>query len=221
MLKFLVIIGLLLLANNSADAQSQPALCSDSFNMAFNATQLSGVWWEVARNPALAGLACVKVNFTEIQPENVLEIAITYAVSNTYLWSNRTMYANVSLANSNVYNMNGYNISYNDGTYTTKYAVYKLLNTDYENYALICGYTNVTNTATSFGIYLTRERNPNMTQLIELEDAASTLYSDFSFGNMPLVNQSSSCYTSDAATPYSIKIATLFAFLCISVIFAI
>lgn len=150
---------------------------------------MSGVWWEVARKPSLPVLACVKVNFTVIQPENVLEIATTNIVSSSYLWVNQTMYANISLANDNG-NSNGYNISYIDGITTTKYTVYKLLTTDYNNYALFCGYTNATTNATSFGIILTRERYPNATQLNDIEDAASTQYSNFAYGSLPSVTQS-------------------------------
>lgn len=148
---------------------------------------MSGVWWEVARNPTLASLACVRVNFTEIQPDNVMEIATTYSVSTTYLWVNQTMYANVSLANDI---SNGYNISYIDGISRTEFTVYKLLNTDYKSFALFCGYTNATNNETSFGIILTRERFPNITQLTDIEVPASTQYADFTFGTMPLVTQS-------------------------------
>ncbi|XP_023290899.2 uncharacterized protein LOC111674514 [Lucilia cuprina] len=217
MLKLLVIIGLEFLANNAVKAQTQPTLCSNSPSMAFNVTQISGVWWEVARNPLLPTLACVKVNFTEIQPENVLQIATTNVVSNNYLWVNQTMYANISLATEN---SNGYNISYIDGISTTKYTVYKLLNTDYTSYALFCGYTNATNNATSFGLILTRERYPNTTLLNTIEDQASSLYSDFSFGTLPLVTQSPTCYAAGSGT-YNIIFATIFSCLFVILISAI
>ncbi|XP_037827064.1 uncharacterized protein LOC119615051 [Lucilia sericata] len=103
-------------------------------------------------------------------------------------------------------------ISYTDGSKTTENTVYKLLNTDYNNYALVCGFTNATNTSMSFGIILTRERYPNLTQVIDLEDSASLLYSDFEFGTMPLVTQSPKCYTAGVTPQYSV-FSTIVAFL--------
>lgn len=206
MFKFLIIIGFLILQNSLTDGQIQRALCSQSPSMTFNAsqvcktfmnpidssinsylTQISGIWWEVARSPAKLNLACVKVQFTEIQTENTLEIATTYATSYTDLWKNQTVYANISLTNNNA---NGFNISYSNGLTTPTTTTYKLLDTDYNNYALICGYTNAINNETSFGIVMTRQRFPNVTYLLDLEDAASLKYIDFEFGTMPLVTQS-------------------------------
>ncbi|KAM7351646.1 uncharacterized protein ACRADG_004418 [Cochliomyia hominivorax] len=208
MLKFLLLITLLILSRYLIKAQNQPSLCSQSNSMDFNVTEISGTWWEVARYPSDSSLACIRVKFSEIQTDNVMEIATTYSVSTAYLWVNQTMYANISLANPNT---NGYNISYTDGIRTRPYTVYKLLRTDYNNYAMFCGYTNATNNATSFGILLTRERYPNITQLTEWENSVSSQYADFSYGVLPLVTQSPTCYAAGTVSRYSI-LATMWAF---------
>lgn len=150
---------------------------------------MSGIWWEIARDPAISPMGCIKVNVSVDEPENVLKIATTYSVSSSYLWVNQTMYANISLANTDVASPDGYNFSYVNGIAGPDYAVYKLLDTDYNNYAFVCGYTNATNNATSFGILLMRDRNPNSTSIIDWENTASTQYSDFTMGTMPLVTQ--------------------------------
>lgn len=97
------------------------------------------------------------------------------------------MYANISLDNSEP---DGYNISYINGITTTPYTVFKLLDTDYENYALICGYTNATDNTTSFGIVLTRNRYPDTATLNGYELTASSQYADFTNGTMSLITQS-------------------------------
>lgn len=135
-------------------------------------------------------MGCIRVNITVDELENVLKIATTYSVSSSYLWVNQTMYANISLANADVASPTGYNISYVNGIAGPEYAVYKLLETNYNNYALICGYTNAANNASSFGILLMRDRNPNSTVIKDLESTASTQYTDFTMGTMPLVTQS-------------------------------
>lgn len=140
----------------------------------------------MARYPSDSKLACIRVEFTEDPAQNVLEVATTYSVSTIYLWVNQTMYANISLANPSP---NGYNISYLDGITTTHHTVYKLLQTNYTDYALFCGYTNATNNATSFGIILTRERFPNRTTILDLQSSVSTQYADFSYGLIPSVTQ--------------------------------
>lgn len=150
--------------------------------------QFNGTWWEVARNPAPTGnWDCVEVNFI-MEPQNTARIETTYSNTPSYLWVNQTMYTDIALGN--VVNGGGYNISYINGLSNTSYTVYKLLDTDYENYAFVCGYTNASNPNTFFGIILTRDRYPNTTALNSYEAMASQNYANFTNGTMSLITQS-------------------------------
>ncbi|XP_073847659.1 uncharacterized protein [Musca autumnalis] len=188
------IFCVIFLANGLTSAQ-QTQLCPESPGMSVNATQLNGTWWEVARNPAPVGSwDCVEVNFI-VEPQNMVRIETTYSNTPSYLWVNQTMYANVSIDDTN---NGGYNISYVNGLTNTPYTVYKLLDTDYQNYAFVCGYTNATDPNTFFGIVLTRDRYPNTTTLNEYEDMASQNYGNFTNGTMSLITQSPTCYAAGA-----------------------
>lgn len=141
----------------------------------------------MARNPAPTGnWDCVEVDFI-VEPDDSLRIETTYSNTPSYLWVNQTMYANISLDPTN---NNGYNISYVNGLTNTPYTVYKLLDTDYDNYAFICGYTNASNPDTFFGIVLTRDRYPNTTVLNGYEELAFMNYANFTNGTMSLITQS-------------------------------
>ncbi|XP_013108440.2 uncharacterized protein LOC106087812 [Stomoxys calcitrans] len=191
------------LANGIANAQNTPASCFQSQSMSFDASQLNGTWWEVARNPAPSGnWDCVEVDFIA-EPQNNLLIETTYSNTPSYLWVNQTMYTTVNLNNPTG---NGFNISYVNGLTNTSYTVYKLLQTDYENYAFICGYTNASDPTTTFGIVLTRQRYPNATVLNHYETMASNNYADFTNGTMSLITQSPTCYAAGAYGLYEYSI---------------
>ncbi|XP_075144779.1 uncharacterized protein LOC142219900 [Haematobia irritans] len=171
--------------------------------MNFDPSQINGTWWEVARNPAPIGnWDCVEVEFIEEPGNNVL-IQTTYSNTPSYLWVNQTMSATINLDNSNG---DGYNISYVNGLTNTSYTVYKLLDTDYQNYAFICGYTNISDTNSTFGIVLTRERYPNTTVLNSYEMMAYQNYADFTNGTMSLITQSPTCYIGGAYGLYEYSI---------------
>uniref|UniRef100_A0A1I8N9X8 Lipocalin/cytosolic fatty-acid binding domain-containing protein n=1 Tax=Musca domestica TaxID=7370 RepID=A0A1I8N9X8_MUSDO len=190
------ILCFIFLTNGLTYAQQSPPLCTQSSSMTVNSTEFNGTWWEVARNPAPTGnWDCVEVNFI-MEPQNTARIATTYSNTPSYLWVNQTMYTDIALGN--VVNGGGYNISYINGLSNTSYTVYKLLDTDYENYAFVCGYTNASDPNTFFGIILTRDRYPNTTALNSYEAMASQNYANFTNGTMSLITQSPTCYAAGA-----------------------
>lgn len=155
---------------------------------------MSGPWYEVARNPA-PDVYCVKVD-AAISPDNstLFLVNTTYADSSSYLYINQTVNGNISLAGLTLPSTDGYNISYSVGynTYQPS-AIYKLLATDNDNYALICGYTNAADLKTEFGIVLARNRNIsnfNNTQLDIYEQMGFNMTTAFLNGSMALVTQS-------------------------------
>ncbi|XP_075144778.1 uncharacterized protein LOC142219899 [Haematobia irritans] len=169
--------------------------------MTFNSSQINGTWW--GHNPLPIGNGdCIEVEFIEEPGNNVL-IRTTYSNTPSYLWVNQTMSATINLDNTNG-DVNGLN--------NTSHTVYKLLDTDYQNYAFLCGYTNISDTNSTFGIALTRERYPNTTILNSFEMMANQKYADFTNGTMSLVSQSPTCYISNGAYglyEYSIVVTLL------------
>lgn len=63
---------------------------------------------------------------------------------------------NITDVNTNA----GFNVAYNNANAVN--TTYKIINTDYTSYAVVCGYTS-SNASTSFGSILTRSQNPNNT----------------------------------------------------------
>jgi len=182
----------LALSINMGNAQMT---CSEAEALAdVNATALLGQWYEVARNPAKPEVNCVAVDLS--LDNDTLTVSTTFA-NNPNAWNtNQTAHANVSLTET-VANNNTVQLIYN--TNALPQSMLKLLETDYKNYVLACGYTNASDPATSYGMVLARSRMvSNDTMQPWLVNAVQN-YTNF-VKDMPMVVQSDVCYKNGATS---------------------
>lgn len=85
----------------------------------------------------------------------------------------------------------GYSIQYYNPLSPNIYTPvnFKLLNTDYINFASICGYTDASNSSTQFGLILSRNQYPNKTELNQWEYEESLKFANISNSSMSTVYQ--------------------------------
>ncbi|KAM7360194.1 uncharacterized protein ACRADG_003948 [Cochliomyia hominivorax] len=190
----------------SVHAQSNPPTCQSVNGMTnVNATLFGGDWYEEIRAPA-KNVSCVQVHVEVVNNQTQLNIKSMYSASQSGLLMDQNAQAvvNVSVVNSNT----GFNVSYNNanGVNTT----YKILSSDYNSKLILCGYTNISDPSTSFGIILTRNQFPNTTWLTEVKNNASQILPAFNATNVSNITQSKSCHTNSAATSVPV-LATIFA----------
>ncbi|XP_017472778.1 PREDICTED: uncharacterized protein LOC108363802 [Rhagoletis zephyria] len=192
----LLLVGLLanqITAQDSSTTSAPPLsiqYCNESSNMAFDIEQISGTWYELARNPAPSNsLLCAQLNITAL-PNNFVNISFTYSNTATYPWVNQTMYSNVTVDANNTA---GYNISFTMYGKSYPLTTYKVLDTNYNNYTFVCGYTNISDYSTFFGVVLTRERILNSSILTDYESMAEAKYGLFSTKSMTTISQTAEC----------------------------
>lgn len=119
------------------------------------------------------------------QGDNVT-IDTTYAEVLLFPWVNQTMSATLTAVNGSSAN---YTFRYWNPPNYTPYTVFKVLQTNYTDYAFVCGYTDANDNSTSFGMILTRNRTVLTTYLDSLESNSSAQYANFLNGSMGLITQ--------------------------------
>lgn len=199
---FAALVAILSVLSATAQ-QAAPAACQTATPMTnVNATQFAGYWYEEVRAPG-KNVSCVKVKVAVTNNQTTLSINTLYAnsLSSVLMTQNETATVNVSAVNTNT----GFNVTSNVGPTTT----YKILSTDYNKSAVLCGYTNVSDTTTSFGVILTRQREANFTLLLQLQTSAATVLTNFGDKSATNITQAN-CIESSASTSVPV-LATVFA----------
>ncbi|XP_030373744.1 uncharacterized protein LOC115623506 isoform X1 [Scaptodrosophila lebanonensis] len=186
---FLLLVGPKITVNAQDDNPLQQ--CTSSSSVDLDLEQFSGIWWEVARQPA-ASMFCTQINITAVGNDEV-DIVTWYSNTATYPWVNQSMTLTNFSMQDTIPNTGGYNLSFVAPPTVTPYTAFKILATDYTNYTLICGYTNATDSTTAFAMILTRDRTPSTDALTALETQGSTFNSNFG-SSMTLVTQDDTCY---------------------------
>ncbi|KAH8359655.1 hypothetical protein KR093_008193 [Drosophila rubida] len=203
---------LLLGAASGQDAGAVPVACNVSSSMALDLAKFAGIWWEIVRQPVGSNF-CTQINVTVLNQatDNVL-IDTTYSNTLLYPWVNQTMNATLTVPNDTAA-ADGYNFTYWNPPSYTPYTVFKVLDTDYSNYAFICGYTNATDNSTAFGVVIARNRTLSTAYLDSLESNSSALYQNFANGSMTLITQDQTCVGNgaDPSTAFAVFYA-VFAF---------
>ncbi|EDW15779.1 apolipoprotein D [Drosophila mojavensis] len=193
LLSVFLLLGLLCGHTVEADDSGTTAqACNVSTSMALDLQKFSGIWWEIARQPT-GSMFCTQINITvqNTTEDNVL-IDSTYSNTITYPWVNQTMNATLTIANDTPA-AGGYNFTFWNPPQYTPYAVWKVLDTDYDNYAFVCGYTNSTDNSTAFAMIIARNRTLSTTYLDSLESESSSRYDNFLNGSMTLITQDGTC----------------------------
>ena len=146
---------------------------------------MAGIWYEELRAPA-KNISCARINVSLAKNNTELTVKTLYsATQNGYLMDKLDQaIINASLVNANT----GFNVSYSsaNGANTT----YKVLSTDYDTNLVMCGFTNSSDTTTSFGIIFTRVQAVNTTWLIQVKNNASQMLSTLSGNNYANITQS-------------------------------
>ncbi|XP_037952123.1 uncharacterized protein LOC119682701 [Teleopsis dalmanni] len=204
MLGRLACLAVLLLLGQQVLAQTQtnaPVYCNNATSITnFTLSDLSGVWYEVARNPAtLISVLCTQVNITSM-PNNIMNIQTTYSNSPSYPWVNVTETANVTSTISQY----GFNVTYylyNTPSQTT--LTFKVLALNPSTNAYICGYSNGSDPSTFFDVILSRQRILNSTTLTAYENGGPPNFVGFGSSVMTPISQTQSCYANGATSTVS------------------
>ncbi|XP_030374389.1 uncharacterized protein LOC115623962 [Scaptodrosophila lebanonensis] len=187
------------------DAQNETTAaksCREFTSIALDVDKFMGTWYEVARQPS-NGHACIQTILTDTGLDTVyIQTRYSYMYDNT--WISPYIVAVVTALNMTTSpSPNGYTAPFLLGNFLLPWTTYKILSTDYENYALVCGFTN----ATSFGLIMTRERQSKQQLFDAFEVALDPIYSNIINSSLSFVMQNATCLPSSAST---FKILTTF-----------
>ncbi|XP_039494463.1 uncharacterized protein LOC120453706 [Drosophila santomea] len=139
---------------------------NESIGLNFNLTRLSGYWYEAARVPNVQVLQCLNVSVpAEIEKETLsLDLNFISTVNNGWQYTEESV--GFPWNNSTQYGI--FNLQYDTVTVT-----YKLMLTDYENFAFVCGFGSIS-PVPLFKLF-TREREVSQ-QMIDMAEAYAERY---------------------------------------------
>ncbi|XP_016987145.1 apolipoprotein D [Drosophila rhopaloa] len=109
---------------------------NESIGFNFNLTRLSGYWYEAARVPNLQVLECLNVSVPAEIENNTLSLDLNFisTVNNDWQFTNES----VKFPWDDSTQLGVFNLQYDKVMVT-----YKLMYTDYDNLALICGFGSI------------------------------------------------------------------------------
>ncbi|XP_036344078.1 uncharacterized protein LOC118753309 [Rhagoletis pomonella] len=191
------ILVLLLAANicTTADAASFDWSCAVNVsNFEFNVTRISGIWYETARLPETVVPACVQVTAPLTPVDGNYSLQLNYFNNVNNGWKNT----------SEVLDFN-WDEKTRNGTFEIVYVnsvvsitvIFKLIATDYNTVALVCGYSPLAPQVSMMKI-LTRHAPLNSTLVDKINDLASA----YGVGSqITWVEHSSRCNSANKAMP--------------------
>nr|XP_036673417.1 uncharacterized protein LOC108007000 [Drosophila suzukii] len=109
---------------------------NESFGMHFNLTRLSGYWYEAGRVPNVQVLECLNVSVPAEIDNNTLSLDLNFinTVNNDWSFTQEAVdFPWDDKTQSGVFNLQ----------FDTVTVTYKLVLTDYDNFAFICGYGSI------------------------------------------------------------------------------
>ncbi|XP_017056118.1 uncharacterized protein LOC108097991 [Drosophila ficusphila] len=109
---------------------------NDSIGLAFNLTELSGYWYEAARVPNVQVLECLNVSVPAETDNNTLSLDLNFISTVNNDWQFTKESVNFPWDNKTQFGV--FELKYDMVTVT-----YKLVGTDYKNYAVICGFGSI------------------------------------------------------------------------------
>ncbi|XP_017145373.1 uncharacterized protein LOC108157713 [Drosophila miranda] len=136
---------------------------ADSIGITYNLTALSGFWYEAARVPNVDVLECLNVSVPDAIEQDQLELDLKYISTVNGGWQYTEEQVNFPWDNDT-----------ERGVFKLQYGriivTYKLMNTDYTTYALVCGYGNIS-PMPLFKLF-TRQRELNQTIIAVIQAVA-------------------------------------------------
>ncbi|XP_017083935.1 uncharacterized protein LOC108116510 [Drosophila eugracilis] len=179
-----VIISLAIVACFSMAMAQNAQSCASATSKDFNNTDFSGLWYELARNPA-SNVSCTKVNIAYWGNANNgtnMLVDVSHASNNVSTLIDVFEKANVTLVTGQT---TGYNVTFTNGQ-SQDYVFIKILDLVNSTYLLGCSYTDANNASTSAAFILGRS-NYTLDGVKIANNDASTKFSNFqnnTYGNV-------------------------------------